>query len=173
MNKENADFIVLFDREGGKGAVARRDKIAVFKKDGDILFSDSTRSVGNAVKDSCQAIQAQMPTVPKVFSEPIKPTLAEAPKQDPPSQQEGANRIWRSGALLGAAATKQLTADMPTVGDGVVLVIKADRHIYLILADKDDIAGEGPEILFCIEGDKVFLLGDRQHQTRLLKTINT
>ncbi len=56
MNKEKADLIVLFDRDGGKGIASKRDKIAVFKKDGDLLFSNSTRSVGNAVQDACDAI---------------------------------------------------------------------------------------------------------------------
>ena len=57
MDKGKADYVVLFDREGGKGLVRKRDKIAVFKKDGDLLFSDSTRSVGNAVQDACEAIE--------------------------------------------------------------------------------------------------------------------
>jgi|SRR5215472_5224396 len=59
MDKAKADFIVLFDRDGGKKAYRRRDKIAVFKKDGDVLFSGSLRSVGNAVKDACEAIAKQ------------------------------------------------------------------------------------------------------------------
>ena len=56
MNKAQAQFIVLFDHEGGKGYVRRDNKIAVFKASGDLLFSHSTRSLGNAVKDVCDAI---------------------------------------------------------------------------------------------------------------------
>ena len=41
MDKAKADFVVLFDREGGKGVAMKRDKIAVFKKEGDVLFSAS------------------------------------------------------------------------------------------------------------------------------------
>lgn len=52
-NKENATFIVLFDRDRGD---ARRNKIAVFKKDGDLLYSGKTHAVANAVKDACAAI---------------------------------------------------------------------------------------------------------------------
>jgi hypothetical protein len=59
MDKSKADYVVLFDREGGKGIVLKHDKIAVFKKDGDALYSGSTRSVGNAVQDSCEAIERQ------------------------------------------------------------------------------------------------------------------
>ncbi len=59
-DKDKADFVVLFDRDGGKGIARRRDKIAVFKKDGDVLYSGSTRSVGNAVEDSCRAIEGNL-----------------------------------------------------------------------------------------------------------------
>jgi len=59
MEKAQADYIVLFDREGGKGYARKRDKIAVFKREGDVLYSGSTRSVGNAVQDSCSAIEQQ------------------------------------------------------------------------------------------------------------------
>jgi hypothetical protein len=58
MDKDKADYVVLFDREGGKGLARKRDKIAVFKRDGDVLFSGSTRSLGNAVQDSCKAIES-------------------------------------------------------------------------------------------------------------------
>lgn len=57
MDKNKADYIVLFDRDGGKGYARRRDKIAVFRKNGDVLYSGSTRSVGSAVQDSCSAIE--------------------------------------------------------------------------------------------------------------------
>ena len=35
----------------------KRDKIALFGRNGDVLYSNSVRSVGNAVKDACEAIQ--------------------------------------------------------------------------------------------------------------------
>ncbi len=55
-DKAKAEYIVLFDHEGGKGYAMKDNKIAVFKTDGDLLFSHSTRSLGNAVKDACTAI---------------------------------------------------------------------------------------------------------------------
>ena len=55
-NVQKADFAVILDHEGGKGLVHRRNKIAVFNRDGDVIFSDSTRELGNSVKDACQAI---------------------------------------------------------------------------------------------------------------------
>ena len=54
--REKADYVIVLDHEGGKGGVFRDNKIAIFNPDGDSIFSRSTRSLGNAVKDSCAAI---------------------------------------------------------------------------------------------------------------------
>jgi hypothetical protein len=54
--KEKANYAVVLDHEGGKGALRHRNKIAVFNRDGDVIFSDSTRELGNSVKDACAAI---------------------------------------------------------------------------------------------------------------------
>jgi hypothetical protein len=56
MKQEKADYIVLLDHEGGKGWGRKDNKVAVFNKAGDSIFSRSTRTLGNAVKDSCAAI---------------------------------------------------------------------------------------------------------------------
>jgi hypothetical protein len=54
--KEGADYTVLLDHEGGKGALRRDNKFALVNKDGDVIKSGSTRSLGNAVKDACKAL---------------------------------------------------------------------------------------------------------------------
>ena len=54
--QERADYVVLLDHEGGKGYARRDNKFVVFNKDGDMVRSGSTRSLGNAVKDACEAI---------------------------------------------------------------------------------------------------------------------
>jgi hypothetical protein len=59
---DKADYVVLLDHEGGKGLVKRDNKMAVFNKDGDSIVSQSTRSLGNAVKDACDAITSDWPT---------------------------------------------------------------------------------------------------------------
>jgi hypothetical protein len=56
-SKEKADFAILLDHEGGKGLARRDNKVVVFAKDGDVVYSGSTRSLGNSVKDACAAIQ--------------------------------------------------------------------------------------------------------------------
>jgi hypothetical protein len=55
--KEKADYVVVLDHEGGKDAISRDNKIAIFNNvTGDAIFSRSTRSLGNAVKDACPVI---------------------------------------------------------------------------------------------------------------------
>src|SRR5438132_1438499 len=55
-NRDKADFVVLLDHEGGKGLLRHRNKVAVLGRDGDAIFSHSTRSLGNSVQDACEAI---------------------------------------------------------------------------------------------------------------------
>jgi hypothetical protein len=55
-NLSKADFVLTLDHEGGKGLLAHRNKVAVFNRDGDDIFSDSTRELGNSVKDACAAM---------------------------------------------------------------------------------------------------------------------
>jgi hypothetical protein len=55
-NLGKADFVVVLDHEGGKGLLRHRNKIAIFNRNGDDIFSDSTRELGNAVKDACDAM---------------------------------------------------------------------------------------------------------------------
>ena len=57
VDRSKASYVVLFDHEGGKGHGRKDNKIAVFKGDGDMVHSSSTRSLGNAVKNACEAIQ--------------------------------------------------------------------------------------------------------------------
>jgi hypothetical protein len=56
--QEKADYVIVLDHEGGKGYLQRRNKVAVFNKDGDAIVSRSTRSLGNSVQDACGAIVA-------------------------------------------------------------------------------------------------------------------
>lgn len=58
--KDKADYTVTLEHEGGKGLVRRDNKVVVFDKEGDVVFSHSTRSLGNAVKDSCKAIEQHL-----------------------------------------------------------------------------------------------------------------
>ncbi len=56
-NRDKANYVVLLDHEGGKGLLRHRNKVAVFNREGDSIFSHSTLSLGNSVKDACNAIR--------------------------------------------------------------------------------------------------------------------
>jgi hypothetical protein len=56
IDREKADYIVILEHEGGKGALRKDNKFALFTKTGDAIKSGSTRSLGNAVKDACKAL---------------------------------------------------------------------------------------------------------------------
>ncbi|HWR35792.1 MAG TPA: PEGA domain-containing protein [Clostridia bacterium] len=55
--RDKADYIVVLDHEGGKASIRRDNKIAIFNQaTGDAIFSRSTRSLGNSIKEGCSAI---------------------------------------------------------------------------------------------------------------------
>ncbi len=75
IKSELADFVVILDHEGGKEPARRKNKVVVFNKDGDSFFSKSTRSLGNSVKDACDAIsRAPMSASRPSSSAPLAPT---------------------------------------------------------------------------------------------------
>jgi hypothetical protein len=61
-----ADYALLLDHEGGKGLLRHKNKVAVFNKDGDSIFSDSTITLGEAVEGACKAIQKARATSQQV-----------------------------------------------------------------------------------------------------------
>lgn len=84
--QDRADYIVLLDHEGGKGFARHDNKVAVFKKDGDSILSHSTVSLGNAVKDACQAIVKDWPvSAAKLRAPAPTPTPAAATQTAAPA----------------------------------------------------------------------------------------
>jgi len=59
MKRTSANYVVLLEREANKSDVARDNKVVVFNKGGDAIFSASTRTLGNSVQDACDAIRKQ------------------------------------------------------------------------------------------------------------------
>ncbi|HUM07214.1 MAG TPA: PEGA domain-containing protein [Terriglobales bacterium] len=102
--KEKADYIVLLDHEGGKGIIRRDNKVAVFNKDGDSIVSHSTASLGNAVKDACEAIVKDWPRSAARLRAP-EAAPAAAPTATPASavaEAPAVNRISVSSNPQGA-----------------------------------------------------------------------
>jgi hypothetical protein len=62
--EEKANYTIMLHHEGGKDLVRRDNKFAVYNKDGDVIASGSTRSLGNAVKNACLAIDKDLQSNP-------------------------------------------------------------------------------------------------------------
>ena len=56
-NREKADYVLTLDHEGGKKIAQKDNKWALYNKDGDVIGSGSTRALGSAIKDACEAIE--------------------------------------------------------------------------------------------------------------------
>lgn len=56
MERNKADFTVLIGHDPHRPWWRRDNKIAVFDRNGGEIFSTSTRTMGNAVKDACRII---------------------------------------------------------------------------------------------------------------------
>jgi hypothetical protein len=57
-NREKADFIVRFDRESPSPITpfVKGNKVAVFDRNEDLVFSESARYLSGAVKSTCSAL---------------------------------------------------------------------------------------------------------------------
>lgn len=56
IREHKANFTVFLEHEGGKDPIAKDNKVAVFDHEGDLIFTNSTRSLGNSVKNACETI---------------------------------------------------------------------------------------------------------------------
>jgi len=65
MKQEKADYVVLMEHEGGKPGLRKDNKFALFNGEGDAIESGSTRSIGSAVKDACEALLTDWQAKPK------------------------------------------------------------------------------------------------------------
>ena len=59
-NREKANYVVRLDHEAANPTTlfTRGNKVAVFDKDDDLMYSNSTRILSNAVKGACASISA-------------------------------------------------------------------------------------------------------------------
>jgi hypothetical protein len=58
--QDRADWVVKPDyARGGVWGAYRLKGMTVYSKDGDLIYSGNTRSLGNAVRDACVAIEGR------------------------------------------------------------------------------------------------------------------
>ena len=58
--EDEADYKVILHHKSWQGLIRRDNKYAVYNKDGDVIASGSTRTLGNAVKNACLAIDQDL-----------------------------------------------------------------------------------------------------------------
>jgi hypothetical protein len=111
--REKADYVVVLDHEGGKSILAHDNKIAVFNSDGDAIISHSTRTLGDSVKDACEAIEKDWPSRGSRVTAQAQPQAAQlVAVSDKPSQPSRANGI----AVSSTPANADIEVDGNFVG---------------------------------------------------------
>lgn len=156
---DKADYAVTLEHEGGKGWGRRDNKIAVFNREGDLVFSSSTVTLGGAVEGACSAINfkwrrnvlpsntppREPATPPTEELAPQIPTDAGSYSSDPGNQARSfspSSTADRSGVAVQMTRTaKHEKYSTPQVAFAIV----DDVHTYLksknvILARSDDAA---------------------------------
>ena len=110
--QDKADYVVVLDHEGGKSILAHDNKVAVFNSDGDAVVSHSTRSLGNSVKDACEAIEKDWPSrVGKVTAQKQAAQLVSV--SDKSTTPSGASKI----AVSSMPANADISLDGSFVGN--------------------------------------------------------
>jgi hypothetical protein len=121
--REKADYVVLLDHEGGKSLILRDNKIAVFNRDGDAIFSRSTRSLGNAIQEACGVIVrdwANRTTRTSSVNTPAAPVAELAPGRIQVASTPAGADIEVDGTFVGNTPS---AVAMP-LGEHVVVVRK-------------------------------------------------
>ena len=127
LNQANADYTVIMNRESkqNRGLLRSNSQIQVANRDGDILGTSATHTVGNAAKDACELIMSDWQTHGRVATT----TMATAPAQ---SAKTVAPAVTPNGAVTAAttrnadaaASQKQRQACLDLAKDNPSIVCK-------------------------------------------------
>jgi hypothetical protein len=122
-NPRVANYAVVFDHEGGK-IISKDNKIAVFNRAGDAIFSHSTRSLGNSIKGACGAILSDWQVNGQATSKQVVPPGA-AENLDPNALE---NQVLSLGIAI--ATWERGGAEILEIEPGSVA-----EHAYLHVGD--------------------------------------
>ena len=127
LNQSNADYTIIMNRESkqNRGLLRSNSQIQVANRDGDILGTSATHTVGNAAKDACELIMSDWQTHGRVATT----TMATAPAQ---SAKTVAPAVTPNGAVTAAttrnadaaASQKQRQACLDLAKDNPSIVCK-------------------------------------------------
>jgi hypothetical protein len=70
LKQDEAEYVVLVERDRYRRVGRKRNKVAVVDRGGRVIYSNSTRLLRNAVKDSCHAIREAKSQGGKTLSQP-------------------------------------------------------------------------------------------------------
>lgn len=130
--QDKADYIVLLDHEGGKSLALKDNKVAVFNSDGDSIVSHSTRSLGNAVKDACEAIDKDWPArSSKVASVPAP--IPQGPQLTNVSAKSSDNTLTSQIAVSSTPAQADIEIDGSFVGNTPsAIAVEPGEHLVVV-----------------------------------------
>jgi hypothetical protein len=106
LNQSAADYTVMLNRESKKnrGLLRSNSQVEVANRDGDVLGSNATHTVGNAAKDACQLITTDWAQHGKLASP--DPAAAAAPAPAPAGAQlQNVSSVSSNGAVDAPAPT--------------------------------------------------------------------
>ena len=131
-DKEKANYAVILDHEGGKGYATHHNKVAVFNRAGDSIYSHSTVSLGNSVKDACEAIRNDAQKNPESLTTPAVTPTAAAPAPLAAASGDALGTLSVSSSPDGA----EVYADDDFVGNAPTkLNLKAGKHSIKVKAN--------------------------------------
>jgi hypothetical protein len=121
LNQSNADYIVMLNRESkhNRGLLRTNSQVQVANRAGDILGTNSTRTVGNAAKDACELVLADWQThgrlnVPASGPSPVSPVPTPMPVPSPtPPQNRPDQPQQQSSVQTQQVVTSPPKADQP------------------------------------------------------------
>src|SRR6266496_6123671 len=103
INQNNADYVIMMNRESkqNRGLLRTNSQIQVANRDGDVIGTNATRTVGNAAKDACNLILADWQA-----HGPINAQEAPAAPAEQPATVQPAVQTSPSVQLVPAVATR-------------------------------------------------------------------
>ncbi len=122
IRADKADYVVTLQHEGGKGWGQKDNKVAVFNREGDLIFSSSTVTLGGAVEGACVAIRCDWT---RHEQSPIHESASA--QEQPPST--GTTEGTSASSATGVSDSATISEAVPVAKAGVQLFVTGSaRH---------------------------------------------
>jgi hypothetical protein len=110
LNQSNADYTIMLNRESkhNRGLLRTNSQVQVANRQGDVLGTNATRTVGNASKDACQLILADWSQHGRVAD--AAPAAAAAPATADGAKLQSVSSVQPETAAPAAVETSSVSA---------------------------------------------------------------